>query len=162
VTFEVISAAVMLRQLVPELRVRVVNVTDLMVLGPSGTHPHALSDAAFNDLFTSDKHVHFNFHGYPIELQGLLFGRRCAYRVSMEGYQEEGTTTTPLAMLVLNKVSRYDVAKIAIQASRKCNVHIDSVADKFLQDIDKQVEDFWTYIKANGKDPAGVFDKPKF
>jgi hypothetical protein len=81
-------------------------------------------------------------------------------------------------MLVLNKVSRYDVAKIAIQASRKCNVHIDSVADKFLQDIDKQVEDFWTYIKANGKgqtmqispvlsltpkpDPAGVFDKPKF
>jgi xylulose-5-phosphate/fructose-6-phosphate phosphoketolase len=92
VTFEVIAATVMLRQLVPELRVRVVNVTDLMVLGAQGTHPHALSDNAFNDLFTSDKHVHFNFHGYPIELQGLLFGRRGVDRVSVEGYQVSSNT----------------------------------------------------------------------
>jgi xylulose-5-phosphate/fructose-6-phosphate phosphoketolase len=87
VTFEVIAAAAMLRQSAPELRVRVVNVTDLMVLGGYGTHPHALSDDAFDDLFTRDKHVHFNFHGYNIELQGLLFGRRNVDRVSIEGYQ---------------------------------------------------------------------------
>lgn len=87
VTFEVVAAAVMLRKIAPELRVRVVNVTDLMVLGSHGTHPHALSDEAFEELFTPDKRVHFNFHGYPIELQGLLFGRRSLQRISVEGYQ---------------------------------------------------------------------------
>lgn len=69
-----------------------------MVLGPYGTHPHALSDEAFNELFTPDKRIHFNFHGYPTELKGLLFGRKNIERVTMEGYQEEGTTTTPLAV----------------------------------------------------------------
>jgi len=161
-TFEVIAAAVMLRELVPELRVRVVNVTDLMVLGAYGTHTHALTDEAFDELFTPDKRVHFSFHGYPIELQGLLFGRPHGGRISVEGYQEEGTTTTPLAMLALNKVSRYDVAKIAIQAGRKGNAHVDSVADKLLQGIDKKVKDFWAYIYENGKDPDGIFDTPRF
>jgi xylulose-5-phosphate/fructose-6-phosphate phosphoketolase len=98
VTFEVIAAAAMLRKMVPELRIRVVNVTDLMVLGPPGSHPHALSDQAFANLFTLDKPVHFSFHGYAIELKGLLFGRPNLDRVNIEGYQEEGTTTTPLAV----------------------------------------------------------------
>lgn len=94
-TFEVIAAAALLRKLVPELRVRVVNVMDLMILGASGTHPHSLTDDAFDSLFTPDRPIHFNYHGYAIELKGLLFGRRNLERVSMEGYQEEGTTTSP-------------------------------------------------------------------
>ena len=68
-TFEVIAAAALLRKIAPCLRVRVVNVTDLMVLGAPGTHPHALSDEAFNNLFTKDRRIHFNYHGYAVEIQ---------------------------------------------------------------------------------------------
>lgn len=68
-TFEVIAAAALLRKLAPSLRVRVVNVTDLMVLGAAGTHPHALSDEAFSNLFTKDRRIHFNYHGYAVEIQ---------------------------------------------------------------------------------------------
>jgi len=68
-TFEVIAAAALLRKLAPSLRVRVVNVTDLMVLGAAGTHPHALSDEGFNNLFTKDRRIHFNYHGYAGEIQ---------------------------------------------------------------------------------------------
>jgi xylulose-5-phosphate/fructose-6-phosphate phosphoketolase len=86
VTFEVIAAAALLRKIAPALRVRVVNVTDLMILGPSGSHPHALSDADFEAMFTADRPVHFNYHGYPIELKGLLFGRPNLDMVTIEGY----------------------------------------------------------------------------
>jgi xylulose-5-phosphate/fructose-6-phosphate phosphoketolase len=85
VTFEVIAAAALLRKHVPELRVRVVNVTDLMILAAHASHPHALSNEAFDSLFTRDKPIHFNYHGYPIELKGLLFGRPRLERVSIEG-----------------------------------------------------------------------------
>ena len=68
-TFEVIAAAALLRKVAPSLRVRVVNVTDLMALGAAGTHPHALSDEAFNNLFTKDRRIHFNYHGYAAEIQ---------------------------------------------------------------------------------------------
>ena len=94
VTFEVIAAAALLRELVPALRVRVVNVTDLMILSTYGSHPHALSDDAFEALFTTDRRVHFNYHGYPIDVRGLL-GERNGSRISVHGYSEEGTTTSP-------------------------------------------------------------------
>ena len=95
VTFEVIAAAALLRQYAPDLRVRVVNVTDLMILSAQGSHPHALTEEAFHSLFTEDKPVHFNYHGYPMELKGLLFGRPGLDRVTIQGYNEEGTTTSP-------------------------------------------------------------------
>ena len=95
VTFEVIAAAALLRKTCPELRIRVVNVMDLMILGPFASHPHSLRDSDFDALFTTDRCVHFNYHGYPIELQGLLFGRPHLERISIEGYREEGTTTSP-------------------------------------------------------------------
>lgn len=172
VTFEVITAAVMLQKIAPSLRVRVVNVTDLMVLCRPGHHPHALTDEAFSEIFTKNKPVHFNYHGYPMELQGLLFGRPHLERISIEGYQEEGTTTTPLAvsmiiqpsnrdgsnsdlyliqMLVLNKVSRYDIAKVAIEAGRKQNAELDLVADKVLGQLEEDVKEFWRYVRENGK-----------
>jgi len=94
-TFEVIAAAALLRKYAPDLRVRVVNVTDLMILMDSGIHPHSLTHDAFTTLFTEDRPIHFNYHGYPIELKGLLFGRPNLDRVSIEGYCEEGTTTSP-------------------------------------------------------------------
>ena len=71
------------------------NVTDLMILGPSGTHPHSLVDTDWLNLFTKDRPIHFNYHGYPQELRGLLFGRlNLGDRVTIEGYREEGTTTS--------------------------------------------------------------------
>lgn len=96
VTFEVIAAASLLRKQCPELRVRVVNVTDLMILQTVGAHPHALSDEDFYGLFTADRPIYFNYHGYPQELKGLLFGRKgLDERVEVGGYAEEGTTTSP-------------------------------------------------------------------
>jgi xylulose-5-phosphate/fructose-6-phosphate phosphoketolase len=94
-TFEVIAAAALLRKHVPDLRVRVVNVTDLMILGETGSHPHALDRQAYETLFTADKPVHYNYHGYPIELKGLLWGRSNLDKATVEGYREEGTTTSP-------------------------------------------------------------------
>jgi xylulose-5-phosphate/fructose-6-phosphate phosphoketolase len=85
VTFEVIAAAGLLRSYCPSLRVRVVNVTDLMILCPYGTHPHALSNDAFRALFTEDRHLHFNYHGYPSDIKGLLFERVTGNRVSVAG-----------------------------------------------------------------------------
>jgi len=89
-TFEVIAAAALLRQEVPALRVRVVNVTDLMILGPERSHPHALTDEDFQSLFTKDRDVIVNYHGYASELKGLIFGRKGVDRVQIEGYNEEG------------------------------------------------------------------------
>ena len=100
--FEVIAAAALLRKHAPDLRVRVVNVTDLMILANTGLHPHSLSSEAFESLFTSDRPVHFNYHGYPIELQGLLYGRSNLGRVVIEGYSEEGTTTSPFDASLLS------------------------------------------------------------
>lgn len=99
-TFETIAAAALLRHIAPELRVRVVNVTDLMVLGKAGSHPHALTNESFDSLFTKDRPIHFNYHGYPIELKGLLFGRPNLERMTIEGYNEEGTTTSPFDVRV--------------------------------------------------------------
>lgn len=124
VTFEVICAAAMLRKRTPELRVRVINVTDLMVLGNEKAHPHALSNEAFDNLFTPDKPIHFNFHGYATELQGLLYGRPRVERATIEGYMEEGTTTTPFDMMLVNRVSRFHVAQAAIRGASVKNEKI--------------------------------------
>lgn len=120
VTFEVIAAAVILRN--AGVRVRVLNVNDLFVLGHAGgpnDHPHALSEEAFNALFTLDKPVVINFHGYPASVAGLLFGRPSHVgrsRFHIHGYEEQGSTTTPWSMLRLNHASRYNIADTAMEA----------------------------------------------
>ncbi|KAJ7220120.1 phosphoketolase [Mycena pura] len=166
VTFEVIAAAALLRAHVPALRVRVVNVTDLMILSghhaSSASHPHALSDDAFAALFTRDKPVHFNYHGYPIELQGLLFGRRGVDRVSIEGYREEGTTTSPFDMMLCNHTSRYHVAAAAVRGGALSNPAVAVNAHEhesfFMHLAQKEKE----YSYANGKDRDDIFDVPTF
>lgn len=100
-TFEVIAAAALLRKVIPSLRVRVVNVTDLMILGAHGTHPHSMSDDEFNSLFTIDRGIVINYHGYVNDVKGLLFGRPgIGDRINIEGYREEGSTTTPFDVSV--------------------------------------------------------------
>jgi len=171
VTFEVIAAAALLRKLAPTLRVRVINVTDLMILGPHGSHPHALSNDDFDTLFTKDKDIIINYHGYPIEVKGLLFGRPGLKasngrsdldRVTIEGYREEGTTTSPFDMMLCNHTSRYHVAAAAIRAGAFFNPKVSTEAQAKSAYIMHMAAKDKEYIYAHGKDPEGTFDNPKF
>ncbi|WBO24273.1 phosphoketolase family protein [Sphingomonas abietis] len=105
-TQETIAAAWILRQHAPEIKVRVVNVVDLMRLCPADRHPHGMSDADFTEIFTANAPVVFAFHGYPGVIHDLLHGRSAHDRFHVRGYMEEGTTTTPFDMVVLNGMSR--------------------------------------------------------
>jgi len=127
-TTEVIAAAQLLKKHIPEMKVRVVNVTDLMILEVESKHPHGLTDTMFHTLFTETKPCIINFHGYPSAVKQLLFGRRHTHRFYVSGYIEEGTTTTPFKMLTSNKASRFDVAIQAIQMTCAFNPRIASVA----------------------------------
>jgi len=157
ITFEVIEAAAMLRKLTPNLRVRVVNVTDLMVLGYEGTHPHALSHEDFDALFTADKPIHFNYHGYAIELKGLLFGRPNLKRVSIESYNEEGTTTTPFNMMIVNKVSRYHVMEAAIKGASIRNEKVRLNMHELISGVRHEMAKTEQYIMAKGKGESVLF-----
>ena len=103
------------------------------------------------ELFTKDKPVMFNYHGYPAELQGLLFGRLGMHRMQVNGYQEEGSTTTPFDMMLLNAVSRFDVAKRALTAGAESNEEVKAKLNDYLGDIDKRVQGVRCFISDNGK-----------
>jgi len=118
-TLETLAAAAWLRSNAPELRVRVVNVVDLMKLFSPREHPHGMTDEAFAELFTLDRDVCFSFHGYAGAVHQLLHARPNAARFHVRGYKEEGTTTTPFDMVVLNETSRYHIAADAIRRARR-------------------------------------------
>ena len=151
ITFEVIEAAAWLRKNVPSARVRVVNVTDLLVLEHEGDHPHALTSTDFDALFTADRPIHFNYHGYPNELKGLLFGRPRLDRVSVEAYGEEGSTTTPLDMMIVNRVSRWHVAEAAVKGAAVRNERVRLDMHETLSGIRHELQKTKAYIMANGK-----------
>jgi xylulose-5-phosphate/fructose-6-phosphate phosphoketolase len=119
ITLETMAAVWLLHREVPELQVRVVNVTDLMVLDQQSEHPHGFSDEDFKALFTPDRPVIFSFHGYPQAIQSLLFGRPNLVRFQINGYHEEGSTTSPLDMMIRNNISRYQIVMQAVQASSR-------------------------------------------
>jgi len=106
-TLETLAATSILRERLPELRVRVVNVVDLMRLQPETEHPHGLSDPEFDALFTTEKPVVFAYHGYPWLIHRLTYRRRNHDNIHVRGYKEEGTTTTPFDMVMLNDLDRY-------------------------------------------------------
>ncbi|OJJ39212.1 hypothetical protein ASPWEDRAFT_169070 [Aspergillus wentii DTO 134E9] len=162
VMFEVIYAAALLRKRAPELRVRVINVTDLMILENAGAHPHALSTDAFDDLFTSDKPIHFNYHGYSTELEGLLFGRPRLDRATIQGYMEEGSTTTPFDMMLVNRVSRFHVAQAAIRGAAKRNELVKIRHQELYSELSHDIVETRKYILANRKDPDDMYEMPKF
>jgi xylulose-5-phosphate/fructose-6-phosphate phosphoketolase len=115
-TLETLAAVSWLRKKAPLLRVRVVNVVDLMTLFPANDHPHGMTDERFVELFGSDTPVIFAFHGYPGTVHQVLHGREQAGRFHVRGYREEGTTTTPFDMVVLNRTSRFH---LVIEALRR-------------------------------------------
>jgi xylulose-5-phosphate/fructose-6-phosphate phosphoketolase len=108
-TLETLAAVDILRRQVPELRVRVVNVVDLMTLQPESEHPHGLSDREFDAVFTPDKPIVFAYHGYPWLIHRLTYRRTNHANLHVRGYKEEGTTTTPFDMCVLNEIDRYSL-----------------------------------------------------
>jgi xylulose-5-phosphate/fructose-6-phosphate phosphoketolase len=106
-TLEVVAAAALLREHLPELRVRVVNVVDLMRLQPDTEHPHGLSDHEFDSLFPPDTPIVFAYHGYPWLIHRLAYRRKAHDNLHVRGYKEEGTTTTPFDMVMLNDLDRF-------------------------------------------------------
>ncbi|HEU4973060.1 MAG TPA: hypothetical protein VFT35_14165, partial [Gaiellaceae bacterium] len=106
-TLETVAAAAILRDRLPTLKVRVVNVVDLMRLQPESEHPHGLPDAEFDSLFTRDRPIVFAYHGYPWLIHRLTYRRTNHGNVHVRGYKEEGTTTTPFDMAMLNDLDRY-------------------------------------------------------
>jgi xylulose-5-phosphate/fructose-6-phosphate phosphoketolase len=109
-TLETLAATQLLREHLPDLRIRVVNVVDLMRLQPQNEHPHGLSDPSFDAIFTSDKPVIFAYHGYPWLIHRLTYRRRNHRNIHVRGYKEEGTTTTPFDMVVRNDMDRFHLA----------------------------------------------------
>jgi xylulose-5-phosphate/fructose-6-phosphate phosphoketolase len=106
-TLETVAAAAIVRERLPELRVRVVNVVDLMRLQPESEHPHGLSDGEFDSLFTTSRPIVFAYHGYPWLIHRLTYRRRNHPNLHVRGYKEEGTTTTPFDMVMLNDLDRF-------------------------------------------------------
>jgi xylulose-5-phosphate/fructose-6-phosphate phosphoketolase len=113
-TLETLAATKILREQLPRIRIRVVNVVDLMKLQPQSEHPHGLSDLDFDELFTSDKPVVFAFHGYPWLIHRLTYRRRNHDNFHVRGYKEEGTITTPFDMTVLNELDRFHLVMDSI------------------------------------------------
>ena len=129
-TLETMAAAWWLRKHAPELRVRVVNVVDLMTLFSPAAHPHGMIPERFNELFTADTHVVFAFHGYPGDVHQVLHGRPDTSRFHVRGYREEGTTTTPFDMLVVNQTSRYHLAIEALRRAKRPLPNADLLIDE--------------------------------
>jgi xylulose-5-phosphate/fructose-6-phosphate phosphoketolase len=113
-TLETLAAVDLLRGFFPDVKVRVINVVDLMKLQPQLEHPHGLSDNDFDALFTTDKPIIFAFHGYPWLIHRLTYRRRNHRNLHVRGYKEEGTTTTPFDMVVLNDLDRFHLVEDVI------------------------------------------------
>lgn len=155
-TLEVLAAAQLLREEIPQLRIRVVNVTDLLVLESESLHPHGLDQEMFEAIFTQHCPVIFNFHGYASALKQLLFHRGDTERFHINGYHEEGTTTTPFDMLVRNGVSRYQLAIQAIRLASSSNPAVETDAMEKVSQFDYILRDHRRYINEYGDDPDSI------
>ena len=153
-TLETLAAAAILRQYLPELKVRVVNVVDLTKLEPENESPHGLSDVDYDSIFTSDKHIIFAFHGYPWLVHRLTY-RRHNRNLHVRGYKEEGTITTAFDMCVLNNIDRFN---LVIDTIDRVGDHLGSKAAYLKQAMEQKLVEHREYINANGIDLPEVRD----
>jgi xylulose-5-phosphate/fructose-6-phosphate phosphoketolase len=147
-TLEILGAVSILRQELPQLKVRVVNVVDLMKLQPTSEHPHGLSDSDFDALFTRDKPVIFAFHGYPWLIHRLTYRRANHANLHVRGYKEEGTITTPFDMAVLNDMDRFHLVMDTLTRLP----HIGARADHLRQKLNDKLVEHKQYIDKHGQD----------
>jgi xylulose-5-phosphate/fructose-6-phosphate phosphoketolase len=153
-TLETISAVSLLREHLPELRVRLVNVVDLMRLEPDSAHPHGLSDPEFDALFTTDRPVIFAYHGYPSLIHRLTYRRTNHANIHVRGYNEEGTTTTPFDMLMLNDMDRFHLVMDVIDRVPSL---ISRASGLRQQMVDERLH-HRAYTREVGDDPPDVRD----
>lgn len=153
-TLEVIAATQLLREHMPELKVRVVNVVDLMTLQPQSEHPHGLSDRDFDSIFTQDKPVIFAFHGFPLLIHRLTYRRTNHHNLHVRGYKGFGTTTTPFDMVVMNDMDRYRLVMDAIDRLPQ----IGAKGDHLKQEMKNKLIDHKRYICEYGEDMPEVRD----
>jgi xylulose-5-phosphate/fructose-6-phosphate phosphoketolase len=147
-TLETLAAVEMLRQYFPEVKIRVINVVDLMALQPQSEHPHGLSDQDFDVLFTKDKPIVFAYHGYPSLIHNLTYRRTNHHNLHVRGYKEEGTITTPFDMAVLNDIDRFHLVKDVIDRVPG----LGSSAAYLTQVIRDKLIDHKRYIRQYGED----------
>jgi xylulose-5-phosphate/fructose-6-phosphate phosphoketolase len=151
-TLEILAAASLLREYMPQLKVRVVNVVDLMRLQPATEHPHGLSDEAFDGIFTTSKPIIFAYHGYPWLIHRLCYRRHNHDNLHVRGYKEEGTTTTPFDMVVLNNMDRF---QLAIDAIRRAQV-LGDTAKATVKLCQAKLAEHHDYIREYGEDMPEV------
>ena len=153
-TLETMAAVDLLRQWLPELKVRVVNVVDLLALQTREQHPHGLEDRAFDEIFTADKPVVFAFHGYPALIHRLTYQRNNHRNFHVKGFNEEGTTTTPFDMTVLNELDRYHLAQEAIMRVPGLAEKASDVLDK----IQEKLAEHHRWVREQGEDLPEVLN----
>jgi xylulose-5-phosphate/fructose-6-phosphate phosphoketolase len=153
-TLETLAAVDLLRQNFPDIKIRVVNVVDLMTIQPASEHPHGLSDADFDSVFTTDKPVIFAYHGYPWLIHRLTYRRTNHDNFHVRGYKEEGTTTTPFDMTVLNDLDRFHLAGDVVDRVER----LRPVSGYFKQMLRNKLVDHKQYICEHGDDLPEIRD----
>ena len=153
-TLETLAATAMLREHLPELRVRVVNVVDLMRLESESEHPHGLPDAQFDALFTPDKPVIFAYHGYPWLIHRLTYRRHNHTNLHVRGYKEEGTTTTPFDMVMLNDLDRFHLVMDVIDRVPKLGSRAAHLRQRMVDERLRARQ----YTRAHGDDAPEIRD----
>ncbi|MEM6753576.1 MAG: phosphoketolase family protein [Cyanobacteria bacterium P01_C01_bin.38] len=151
-TLETLAAVDILRDNFPELKIRVVNVVDLMTLQPENEHPHGLSDKDFDSIFTTDKPIIFAFHGYPWLIHRLTYRRTNHKNLHVRGYKEEGTTTTPFDMVVMNELDRFNLADDVIDRVP----HLRYKAAHVKQMLHEKLIEHKQYVHKHGEDMPEV------
>jgi len=153
-TLETLAAVDLLRQHFPDIKVRVVNVVDLMTLQPSSEHPHGLPDKEFDSIFTTDKPVIFAYHGYPWLIHRLTYRRTNHDNIHVRGYKEEGTTTTPFDMTVLNDLDRFHLAGDVVDRVPR----LQRIGAHFMQVLRNKLVEHNQYIRKYGEDMPEIRD----
>ncbi len=147
-TMETLAAVCLLKERVPDLRIRLVNVVDLMTLQPTSEHPHGLPDEEFDELFPVGVPVIFAFHGYPWLIHRLTYRRHNHDNIHVRGYKEEGTTTTPFDMCVLNNIDRFQLTLDAIRRVPRLNDQVGQAEQLYSE----QIQRHRLYVAENGDD----------
>jgi xylulose-5-phosphate/fructose-6-phosphate phosphoketolase len=147
-TMEALASVKLLREWFPDLRIRFVNVVDLLALQAPGQHPHGVEDEVFDSKFTTDKPVIFAYHGYPALIHRLTYRRTNHHNFHVHGFQEEGTTTTPFDMAVMNRIDRFHLAKAVVDRAPS----LSGQRSRFAEFVNGKLAEHEAYIRTHGED----------